>query len=422
MDLILASASSGVSTEAYQILLTLSILVMSGFIAGKVVQKFKFPAITGYIIIGLVLGPYLLGGIFPESPLTFTSEELSPFSILSDIALAFIGFSIGLELFIPTLKKSGSSVFIITILQAVFTYAIVFTVVLLISGELWISFILGAIAVATAPASCMMIIKKYNCKGPVTSTIIPLVGIDDAIGIIVFGISLSLGVAFRSTDTVLSLETALVHPLMEIVKSVVVGALIGTVMALAHKFFFQNSDKEESLLDFSILLVFISVVAANTMGLSLILVTMVFGFIFTNTIDKESFELEESVLDGLVPPIMIAFFVLTGTNLDLRVFLEFEFAILMFAYVVARIVGKVLGSFTGAVITDSPTEVKKFLGTSLIPQEGVAIAFAAQAALQLDTDAGMMIQQIVLGAVLINCIIGPVLVKWSLAKAGEVRG
>ncbi len=415
------SGATGASNEAYQILLTLSILVMSGFIFGKIAQKLKFPAITGYIVIGLILGPHMLGDAFPDSAVTFTSSELSSLAILSDIALGFIGFHIGLELFIPTLKKSGKSVFIITIMQALFTYAIVFVVVLLVSGELWLSFIISAIAIATAPASCMMIIKKYNCKGPVTSKIIPLVGIDDAIGIIVFGISLSLGVVFYSTGAELSINSALIHPLGEIVKSALFGAAIGTVMALAYKFLFQNSEKKESLLDVSILLVFISVVAAKELGLSLILVTMVFGFVFTNTIDKESYELEETVLDGLVPPIMIAFFVLTGTKLDLRVFLDLDFAVLMIAYVIARVVGKILGSYVGAVVTDSPDEVRKYLGTSLIPQEGVAIAFAAQAALVLDADAGLMVQQIILGAVLINCIIGPVLVKWSLTKAGEVR-
>ncbi len=421
MGTLFASGASGVSGEAYQILLTLTILVASGFVAGKVVQKLKFPAITGYIIIGLILGPHLMGGYFPDSWITFTEDELSPLKILSDVALGFIGFSIGLELFIPTLKKSGSAVFIITIMQALFTYAIVFTVVYLVSGELWITFIISAIAVATAPASCMMIIKKYKCKGPITSTIIPLVGIDDAIGIIVFGISLSLGVVFYDSGASLTFDSAFIEPMTEILVSGLVGAVMGVIMAVGYKFFFQNHEKKESLLDVSILLVFLSVVAANQFHLSLILVTMVFGFVFTNTIDKESYELEENVLDGLVPPIMIAFFVLTGTNLDLRVFLDFDFAILMGAYVVARIVGKVLGSYVGAVVTDSPDEVKKYLGTSLIPQEGVAIAFAAQAALQLDAAAGLEIQQIVLGAVLINSIIGPVLVKWSLSKAGETR-
>ncbi len=416
-----ASDSIGVSTEEYEVLLTLTILVASGFIFGKLVQRIKLPAITGYILIGLILGPHMLGNIFPDSWLTFTSDELSHLDILSDIALGFIGFSIGLELFVPALKKSGSAVFIITILQALVTYALVFGVVLLISGELWLAFILAAIAVATAPASCMMIIKKYDCKGPVTSTIVPLVGIDDAIGIVIFGISLSLGMAVYSPDTVLSVNTALIHPLTEIIESALIGALMGIILALAYRFLFQNSEKEESLLDVSILLVFLSVFAAEVYGLSLILVTMVFGFVFTNTIDKESYELEENVLDGLVPPLMIAFFVLTGTNLDLVVFLEPQFAILMLAYVVTRIVGKILGAYVGAVITDSPDNVRKYLGTSLIPQEGVAIAFAAQAALQLDAVAGATVHQIVLGAVLINCIIGPVLVKWSLTKAGETR-
>ncbi len=421
MGTLFASGSTGVSGEAYEILLTLTILVASGFIAGKLVQKIKLPAITGYILIGLLLGPNLLGDYFPDSWITFTEGELSHLDILSDIALGFIGYSIGIELFIPTLKKSGSAVFIITILQAVVTYAFVFVVVLLVSSELWLSFVLAAIAVATAPASCMMIIKKYNCKGPVTSTIIPLVGIDDAIGIIVFGISLSLGVAFYDSSTALSVNSALLHPLKEIAESAIIGAIMGLVLALAYKFLFQNSEKKESLLDVSTLLVFLSVIAAHEFGLSLILVTMVYGFVFTNTIDKESFELQESVLDGLVPPLMIAFFVLTGTNLDIKVFADLDFAVLMLAYVVARIAGKIIGAYTGAVITKSSDTVKKYLGTSLIPQEGVAIAFAAQASLQLPEAAGTMINQIVLGAVLINCIVGPILVKWSLTKAGEAR-
>ncbi len=421
MDTLFASGATGISGGAYEMLLTLTVLVASGFIVGKLVQKVSLPAITGYILIGLLLGPHLLGEKFPDSWLTFTSDELGHFSIISDIALGFIGYSIGLELFIPTLKKSGSRIFIITILQALVTYAIVFVVILLVSGELWLAFVLAAIAVATAPASCMMIIKKYECKGPVTSTIIPLVGIDDAIGIIVFGISVALGAVFYNSDASLTFNSAIFEPLKEIFISAGIGALIGLVMALAYKYLFQNSEKKESLLDVSILLVFLSVFVAHELELSLILITMMFGFVFTNTIDKESFELEESVLDGIVPPIMIAFFVLTGSNLDLKVFADFDFAIVMFALVISRIVGKIGGAYIGAVITDSPTTVKKYLGTSLIPQEGVAIAFAAQAALKLGADAGLIVQQITLGAVLMNCLLGPILVKWSLTKAGETN-
>ncbi len=418
---LIGSASAEASSGVYDMLITLTILIAAGFIVGKLVQKISLPAITGYIVIGLILGPHLLGDIFPGSWVTFTEDELSHFSIISEIALGFIGYSIGLELFIPTLKKSGSRIFIITILQALVTYVVVFVVILIVSGELWLAFVLGAIAVATAPASCMMIIKKYDCKGPVTSTIIPLVGIDDAIGIIVFGISVALGAVFYDSSASLTFHSAIFEPLKEIFISAGIGVAIGLVMALAYKYLFQNSEKKESLLDVSILLVFLSVFIAHELELSLILITMMFGFVFTNTIDKESFKLEESVLDGIVPPIMLAFFVLTGTNLDLKVFADFDFAIVMIALVVARIIGKIGGSYVGAVITDSPDTVRKYLGTSLIPQEGVAIAFAAQAALKLGPDAGLMVQQITLGAVLMNCLLGPILVKWSLTKAGETN-
>ncbi len=417
IDTITTSFSS-LENSAYSVLITLVIVLASGIICGKLATIVKLPAITGYIFAGILIGPSLLGGLIPESH--YIIESFNSIQIITEIALGFIGLNIGLELFIPAMKKYGKKVFIIAILEGVGAFIVTYLIVFLITGEAWEAIILGAIAVATAPTTCMMIIKKYRGKGELCSTLVPLVGVDDAVGIIIFGISLAVGSSLASGTGTLSFETALVEPLIEILLSITVGVVLGLILSSFNWLITKTTEKEEGLLDASILMVFVSVILAGAFDLSLILITMSFGLVFTNTIDKERYKFEESLLDGIEPPILMIFFILTGASMNLGVFLDPTILFLIIAFVIARILGKYSGAYLGARVTKSGESVKKYLGFTLIPQEGVAIAFASQAAAKLDTVNGELISSVTLGAVLISTIIGPLIVKWALKQSGEL--
>ncbi len=409
---------SAVETHPYASLITLVIVLAIGIICGKLALFARLPVITGYILAGILIGPSILGKFLPESH--YLVQGFDSLQVITEIALGFIGLNIGLELFIPAMKKYGKRVFIIAILEGVGAFIVTFFVVLVITGEMWEAVILAAIAVATAPTTCMMIIKKFRGKGELCSTLVPLVGVDDAVGIIIFGISLAIGTSLASGTGALSVETALIDPLLEIVFSIGVGIIMGLLLAGFNKLLLRATEKDEGLLDISILMVFAAVIIAGTFNLSLILITMTFGFIFTNTIDKERYKLEESLLDGIEPPILMIFFILTGSSMNLSVFLDPYIVLLILAFFVARITGKWIGSYFGAKITNSSDNVVKYLGFTLIPQEGVAIAFAAQAAAKLTEANGDLISSVTLGAVLLSTIIGPIVVKWALKESGEL--
>ncbi len=395
-----------------EVLLALSLILVSGMVLGKIAEMLKIPAITGYIVAGVILGSSVTGVI--------NDDLIASFKIISNVALGFIAFTIGEELWLPKLKKSGKTIIIITLAQALTTVIVVLITLLVFQQELWLALILAAIATATAPAPIMMIVKKYRAKGPVTDTLIPVVGIDDAIGIVVFGVCLSVGKSLAGSGD-LTVESALLEPLKELVLSIVVGSAIGLVfgviMRLINKYDYK--DRSEGFLVASIIAVLFSVAIADYWHLSSILTPMLVGLIFTNMVNKDTYKTSSKSLDAFTPPIMVIFFTLAGAELKLEVLLSA--GAIGILYVIGRSIGKMSGAFLGSCMVGADPMIKKYLGPALLPQGGVEIGLVMVAVSALPAEEGLLIQTVVLAAILVYEIVGPVLTKIVLTKAGEIE-
>ncbi|XMB85761.1 cation:proton antiporter [Mycoplasmatota bacterium WC44] len=422
MDLLLSSSTEHVGETIYTTLLGLALVIIIGMFAGKLFEKIKIPHITGYLVAGILIGPSVLGLV--------SHESLEGLDIVTNVALGFIAFGIGSEILFRNLKETGVQVFIITLLQAAFAVAFVLVLLLIFNAPLWLALILGAIATATAPGPIMMLTKKYRAKGPVTSTMLPLVGLDDAIGIVVFGVLLSVGASIYTGhgNGILELLKA---PLLEIFLSVVAGAIIGFLVKLALKFEKHHSD--EYILVVTVVAILISVAIAEIglfgQHLSIILTPMIAGMTFANTIKNDELHHSVAIIDSFNPVILIAFFTLAGAHLDLSVLTNLSggsdivgnsVALLGGIYIISRAIGKLFGSWFGAVVTKAHPNVRRWLGITLLPQAGVAIGMANAAKATLDGEAGTVVLTIVLAATVIYELFGPIGVKIALEKSGEI--
>ncbi len=397
------------------------LIVFAGLVMGRLAEMIKIPDVTGYLIAGLLLGP-IAKLIFGEAFISEHSLHLLEF--IPQIALGFIAFQVGNELWFGKLKKTGAKIVVITIVQAVATVVFVILGISLFADHISIALILGAIAAATAPAPIMMIVKKYRTKGELTDTLLPVVGLDDAVGVIIFGILLSVSVSLLGADshgtTVWSL---LEHPLKELGISILIGSIVGVVTGLAIKKIDRNREREVKNLNVAVIAVLVTTGLALYYGGSSILTPMIAGTIVTNMINKDCYEIEEKTIASFVPPIMIAFFTIAGAELDFAVLATV--GAVGAAYIVGRIIGKVAGSYVGCKACHSSKNVQKYLGLSLLPQSGVAIglSFAAVAALTSAgfPEYGAIVKNVVLAAVLIFELFGPLLVKLAFKGSNEIR-
>ena len=401
--------SSETPMDPYYYLIMLCVMIFLGLFLGKLAEKIGVPAVTGYLIAGVLMGPVF--GLVDDI-------VMDGLEIISNIAIGFIAFSIGMELWLPKYKKSSKQILIITIVQALLTTLTVLISVYIFKADLALALMLGAIACATAPAPIMMIVKTYKCKGEVTDTLLPVVGLDDGAGIIIFGICLSLSKAIQSGNDI-NFADALLTPLIELSLSIVLGAIIGFILGiLSNKVIknFTKHDRNDTYLTITLISVFISVIASHYFGLSSILVPMSIGIVLTNMIDKESFKTQTRVIDKFTPPLMIAFFTLAGAELNFNILLSA--GIVGIIYVIARIIGKYMGAYLGAVLSKSSKNVRNYLGITLLPQGGVAISMVISAAAELG-ELGATIQTIVLAGIFFYELFGPILVKLTLSKIGE---
>lgn len=394
------------------IIFHIGIIMLVGLVFGKLAEYFKLPDVTGYLIAGLLIGPITQ---------FISGEELENLSLISYLALGFIAFQVGNELWFGKLKKSGKKIVIITLFQALIT-TIVVSGLLMFVTNISVALILGAIAAATAPAPIMMLINKYRTKGDLTNTLVPVVGLDDAVGVILFGVLLSLGVNFaaQEEETIRFLEM-IKEPFLEIVYSIGLGLLTGLMSGFAIRTITKNKEAQVKHLDVIIITVFITVGLALIVGASPILTPMIAGAVVTNLINKDTYVLEEQTIRFFIPPLMILFFTISGAQLSFSVLSSV--GLIAFIYILGRLLGKVGGSFIGANIVNASANVKKYLGFSMLPQSGVAIglAIAANAALtNIDNEMGELIHNITLVSVLFFALVGPVLVKIAFSKAGEI--
>ena len=405
--------NAAVNTEVSMIIVNLGVILLVGFVFGRLFEMIKIPSVTGYLVAGLILGP--ITGFL-------TLEELSHYSIVSDLALGFIAFQVGNELWFGKLKKSGMKIVIITVIQAVLTTTIVILGTMFIV-DLSIALVLGAIAAATAPAPIMLIIKKYRTKGDLTDTVVPVVGLDDAVGVVMFGVLLAVSLGLITANGVeLSFLEMIKEPVLEIGYSIGIGVVVGLVSGLAIRYIYSRSEREEKNLNVINITVLLTTGLAFLAGASPILTPMIAGTVVTNLINKDCYVLEEETIRFFIPPLMVVFFTIAGAQLQLAV--VFDAGMVGLIYIVGRAIGKFFGAYFGASLVKSPSSVKKYLGISLLPQSGVAIGLSVAAYTEIamvNLEYAVIIKNVILASVLFFALTGPILVKLSLQRAGEIR-
>lgn len=385
------------------ILLSLGVAIAVGLVFNRIVKKLGLPNVTGYLVSGVIIGPCFLQ-IIPAVWI----EELT---LLVNVALGFIAFSIGGEFRISKIKSIGKSVLIITLFQALTTTVLV-DVGLLIFFEPAVAICLGAIATATAPAATLMVVRQYNAKGPVTNMLMPVVALDDAVGLVVFSISLSIAKLTVSSENV-SVAAMLLDPLKEIVLSLVIGAAIGALLTFGMGFFHSRSNRLTSI----ICAVFLGTSISSMFGLSSLLLCMSIGAVMANFYPESEKMLD--ITEHWTPVVFLLFFVISGAELDLTILPTV--GLLGVLYIVLRSAGKYLGARIGSTVVHENENIRKYLGVALLPQAGVAIGMSQIVVSELPGEHGASIRAVVLCATLVYELVGPLLTKLVLTKAGEIE-
>lgn len=373
-----------------------------GLLLTRLAKKVNLPNVTAYLIAGLIVGPYCLN-LFSENMLAGISE-------LTSIALGFIAFSIGGEFKWESLKRVGVKALIITIFQAIAALAAVDVVLILCGFDLPLSLTLGAIATATAPAATLMVVRQYRAQGTMTNTLLSVVAMDDAIGLAAFAISLAMAQSLTS-GAAPTVQNMLISPLLEIGLSLVVGAALGTVLSFLLRFFRSRANR----LSLMIAAVFAGVALSDCWGLSALLTCMAIGAAMVNLRADSSALIENT--DRWTPPLFMLFFIISGAELDLQVLTTV--GLLGVLYLVARSLGKYFGSALGACVVKSEPKIRKYLGLTLLPQAGVAIGMAQVVIAKLP-EYGEVIRAVVLCATLVYELVGPVITRVALSRAGEI--
>ncbi len=407
-----------------EILIQLSLSLVGGLLLSRLAKKLNLPAVTAYLIAGLLLGPYCIGALQLFSLGFSSAAEVESLNIISQVALGFIAFTIGNEFRLEQLRHMGRQAITVGILQAVITAILVdlALVVLHFINPTVISIpsaiTLGAIAAATAPAATLMVVRQYKADGPLTRLLLLVVAIDDAVGLVLF--SASFGVAAALESGAISLTTVLVEPLVEIVLSLGLGALAGWLLFRVEKYFYSRSKRLSISIGFVLLTVGLSMaefeVAGIHCGFSLLLVCMMTGTVFCNICDFSE-ELMGRV-DSWTAPVFVLFFVLSGAELNLKVLSNPLVLLIGAVYILSRSLGKYVGAYWSCALTSCDNKIKQHLGVTLLPQAGVALGMALTAQQLSD---GEIVRSVVLFSVLVYELVGPALTKRSLIAAGEIQ-
>ncbi len=408
-----------------QVLLTLSVALFAGLMLSRLAKLVKLPAVTAYLVAGILVGPYLLGA-FGVKGLGFVSmEDIHTYKIIPDVALGFIAFSIGNEFRLPQLRKIGKQATVIGIFQAVFATVLVDAALIglhfLIPDKLPLAsaVVLGAVASATAPAATLMVVRQYKAKGPLTDILLPIVALDDAVGLIVFAIS--FGVAKAMISGKVDILSVIVEPVLEVVLSLLLGLVMGLLFTFFERFFHSRSKRLAMSVTFVLATVALSMVNFKIgpvhVAFSSLLVCMMLGTVFCNICDFSE-ELMDR-LDRWTAPLFILFFVISGAELELSVFTDVMIVVVGIVYIVVRSLGKYFGASMSSKAVKCDDNIVKYLGITLLPQAGVALGMAIKA--EALGEPGMMVANITLFSVLIYELVGPFLTKVALTKAGEIK-
>ena len=407
-----------------EILLSLSISLLAGLLLSRLAKLLNLPAVTAYLVAGILVGPYVLGQIGADGIGFPTLESVENLSLLSDLALGFIAFSIGNEFRLAQLKTIGKQATIVGVFQALVTTVVVDAALIglhfIIPDKLSLSaaITLGAVATATAPAATLMVVRQYKAKGELTSLLLPVVALDDAVGLVVFAVS--FGVAKALNSGVVSIVSMIVEPLLEVVLSLLLGLAMGIVFSFCERFFHSRSKRLAISVGFVMMTVALSMVKFKIgevhIGFSSLLTCMMLGTVFCNICDFSE-ELMDRV-DRWTAPLFVLFFVLSGAELDLSVFTDLAIVLIGVVYIITRSCGKYFGAYISADFSKCSKNVVKYLGITLLPQAGVALGMAIKAT-ELGPD-GFIVAQITLFGVLIYELVGPLLTKIALTKAGDI--
>ncbi|MCD7776550.1 MAG: cation:proton antiporter [Firmicutes bacterium] len=408
-------------------LITLAVAVLAGLFVSRPAKKLQLPAVTAYLIAGILIGPYALGALGIDG-LGFTSSEfIDSLDILSDCALGFIAFAIGNEFRLSQLKKTGRQATVIGIAQAMMAALLVDIVLIIVHFimpdklSLPSAIVLGAIATATAPAATLMVVRQYKAHGPLTDLLLPIVALDDAVGLIVFAVSIGIAKAIDSgTVDVISI---IVNPLVEIIASLILGSVMGALLTFVERFFHSRSKRMSMCIAFVFLTVGLSMlefeIGPVSLGFSSLLVCMMLGTVFCNMCDYSEELMERT--DGWTTPLFIFFFVISGASLDFSVFSDVTIILIGIIFILTRAVGKISGTFLSAKAVGCSPDICKYLGITLLPQAGVALGMTITAQESLGADDASLIRSIVLFSILILELVGPMLTKMSLLKVGEIE-
>ena len=420
-----------------QTILSIAVCLFAGLMMTRALKRLHLPDVTAYLIAGVVIGTYCIGRFVIGGFSFGFNDGVAPvgsFTIISDIALGFIAFDIGNEFRVKDLKHTGKKATVIGIVQAVVATLVVDAVLVgvhfLLLATTGVDYLplpacilLGAIASATAPAATLMVVRQYKAKGPLTDLLLPIVALDDAVGLILFAVSMGVAKALHGGD--LSVVSVLVEPMLEIVLSLLLGAVLGFFLSLVERAFHSNSNRLSLMITFVFLTVALAMLHFEIMGIhigfSSLLTCMMLGTVFCN-VCKTSEEMMQRT-EKWTKPLFVLFFVISGASLDLTVFKEPVFILIGVIYILFRSVGKIVGSYTSAKLMKCDEKTVKYLGITLLPQAGVALGMVST----ISADSvfggsviGNTVRFVILFGVLIYEIFGPMMTKWALVKAGDI--
>ncbi len=410
------------------ILLSVSIALLAGLLMTRLFKPFKLPDVTAYLIAGVLIGPYCVGAMGLNGFGFSSMEAVEALGLVSKVALGFIAFSIGSEFRLEELKKTGKQAFVIGIVQALVATLFVDLALLVVhiampdKISLPQLLVLGAIATATAPAATLMVVRQYKAKGPLTKLLLPIVALDDAVGLIVFAVS--FGIAKTLLSGQVDLVSIIVNPLVEILCSLLLGAIMGWVLTQLEKMFHSNTNRLNMTIAFVFLTVSLSMIDFHVgpvhISFSSLLVCMMLGTIFCNICPLSHDLMERS--DKWTSPLLALFFVISGAELELSVFADIAIVGIGVVYIIFRCFGKYFGALISAKWTKCEPQICKYLGVTLFPQAGVALGMCSIVASSTEFgNQGTLIRNITLFAVLIYELFGPLMTRQALMSAGEIQ-
>ncbi|MBQ8268517.1 MAG: cation:proton antiporter [Clostridia bacterium] len=410
-----------------EILLSISVALLVGLLMTRVIKPLGLPAVTGYLVAGILIGPYVLGAFGVEGLGFVSMEYVERFGVIADVALGFIAFSIGNEFRFSQIKTIGKQALIVGVIQAVAATVFVDIALIVMSFILGsdvfpisAAITLGAIATATAPAATLMVVRQYKAKGPLTNILLPVVALDDAVGLIIFAVS--FGVAKAIDLGTLDIISIVLNPLIEIVFSLILGVVMGLIFSEVEKHFHSRSKRLSVSVTFVILTVALTMIKIPLGGgvelaASSLLTCMMLGTTFCNVCESSE-ELMDRV-DRWTTPLFVLFFVISGAELEFSIFAQGAMVLIGVVYIIFRSAGKIVGAAFSAKISGCNDTIVKYLGITLLPQAGVALGMSVLA-MQLSGNAGIVVRNIVLFSVLVYELVGPLLTKMALTKAGEI--